>query len=53
MTIVQSDLILDDAIRYMLDLQFSRDEIKKAMWSISDGKAPGLDGYNSMFYKEA
>ena len=23
------------------------------MWSIPDGKAPGLDGYNSKFYKEA
>ncbi|GJU68020.1 RNA-directed DNA polymerase, eukaryota, reverse transcriptase zinc-binding domain protein [Tanacetum coccineum] len=30
----------------------SNDEIKKAMFSIRDGKAPGLDGYTSAFFKK-
>ena len=29
------------------------EEIKGALWSINDNKAPGLDGFNSKFYKAA
>ena len=35
----------------LLDLKFTPDEIKHVLWSILDNKAPGLDGYNSGFYK--
>lgn len=35
----------------LLDLQFTPEEIKRALWSIPDNKAPGLDGFNSCFYK--
>lgn len=37
----------------MLNLSFSAEEIKNALWSIPDDKAPGLDGYNSKFFKVA
>lgn len=37
----------------MLDLSFTPEEIKAALWSIPDEKAPGLDGFNSHFYKAA
>lgn len=29
------------------------EKIKAALWSIPEDKAPGLDGYNSKFYKAA
>ena len=35
----------------LLDLTFSDDEIKNALWSIPNEKASGLDGFNSKFYK--
>ena len=35
----------------LLDLNFSHEEIKEAIWSINDNKSPGLDGFNSKFYK--
>lgn len=31
----------------------SPEEIKNAIWSIPDDKAPGFDGYNSKFFKSA
>ena len=34
-----------------MDLTFSDDGIKNALWSIPDEKALGLDGFNSKFYK--
>lgn len=37
----------------LLDLSFNAEEIKGALWSINDNKAPGLDGFNSKFYKVA
>ncbi|XP_035840389.1 uncharacterized protein LOC118487554 [Helianthus annuus] len=30
----------------------TRDEVKAAMFSIADNKAPGLDGYTSVFFKK-
>lgn len=35
----------------LLNLTFTPAEIKHALWSIPEDKAPGLDGYNSGFYK--
>ena len=37
----------------LLNIHFTYDEIKNGMWSIPKSKAPGLDGYNSSFYKAA
>ena len=37
----------------LLNLNFTHDEIKNAMWSTPVTKALGLDGYNSGFYKAA
>lgn len=28
------------------------EEIKKALWSIKNDKSPGLDGFNSFFFKK-
>lgn len=36
----------------LLGWAFTRDEIKKALDSIGDLKAPGLDGMPSIFYKQ-
>ena len=44
---------LDTDSRPLLDHNFSATEIKEALWSIDDNKAPGLDGFNSKFYKAA
>ncbi|XP_057528511.1 uncharacterized protein LOC130807342 [Amaranthus tricolor] len=53
MNIIHAGLILSNATRSQLDLSFSKQDIKRAMWSIPDDKAPGMDGYNSRFYKAA
>lgn len=53
LNIVHHGPILSDVQRDLLNLSFSDDEIKNAMWSIPDDKAPGLDGFNSKFYKAA
>ena len=45
--------ILSISMHSCLNLSFSAEEIKDAMWSIDDNKAPGIDGYNSKFYKAA
>ena len=36
-----------------LNMSFSKEKIKDAMWSINDNKALGIDGYNNKFYKAA
>ena len=51
--IVYNDHILTDAHRDLLTLSFSREEVKAAMQSNPEDKAPGLDGFNSKFYKAA
>lgn len=53
MSVINAGPVLNDELRSKLSLQFTHREIQEAMWSIPDGKAPGLDGYNSKFYKEA
>ena len=42
-----------DSMRENLTLFFTADNIRKVMQSIDDNKPPGLDGYNSRFYKAA
>ncbi|KAL2924384.1 hypothetical protein RDABS01_022574 [Bienertia sinuspersici] len=42
---------LNDKHRRLLDCNFTDKEIKEAMFSIPSNKAPGLDGYNSHFFK--
>lgn len=45
--------LLSDSMRETLTLSFTTEDIRKALWSIDDNKAPGLDGYNSGIYKAA
>ena len=51
MDIIGEGPILNDQHRNILNLHFSPDVIKVAMWSISEDKVSGLDGYNSGFFK--
>lgn len=44
--IARNGPILSDIQRDLLSLSFSKAEVKAAMWSIPDDKAPGLDGFN-------
>ena len=51
MSIINAGPVLNDELRASLNLSFSTDEIKQALWNILEGKAPSLDGYNSKCYK--
>lgn len=53
MTVIRTGLVLNEEMRSLLDLSFSNEQIKEAMWSISDTKAPSIDGYDNKFFKAA
>ncbi|CAO2830755.1 unnamed protein product [Amaranthus hypochondriacus] len=53
MSIINEGPSLNTHHSQLLNLNFTHDEIKNAMWSIPNTKAPGLDGYNSGFCKAA
>lgn len=53
MNVVHKGHTLTEAQQGLLSLNFSEEEIKKAMWSFPDDKALGIDGFNSGFYKAA
>ena len=53
MNIVHKGPVLTASQQNVLSLSFFEAEIKKALWSIPDDKAPGVDGFNSGFYKAA
>ena len=37
----------------LLNKRITQEEIKRAIFSMNDAKAPGPDGFNSLFYKKA
>lgn len=51
MQVIQAGPTLSSAQHDLLDLSFTAVEIKEALWSIDDSKAPKLDGFNNKFYK--
>ncbi|GAB2291668.1 hypothetical protein Dimus_038167 [Dionaea muscipula] len=44
--------VLNDNQRNALIADFTEDEVKEALWGIGDNKAPGIDGFNSLFFKK-
>ena len=53
MNIIQNSPVLTEDQQNLLTLSFSGEDIRKALWSILEDKAPGIDGFNSGFYKAA
>ncbi|KAL2934412.1 hypothetical protein RDABS01_017531, partial [Bienertia sinuspersici] len=51
--IVSQGPILTEHHRQLLRCDFTEKEIKQAMFAIPSNKAPGLDGYNSHFFKSS
>ena len=49
--VIREGPLLENSHHEQLSLCFSAEEIRNALWSIPDTKSPGLDGYNSKFYK--
>jgi len=44
---------LDSTVHAFLLDDVSNDDIKKALFNISDAKSPGPDGYSSLFFKNS
>lgn len=51
--IIQEGNLINDHHREILNAPYTRDDIKKALFSIPGSKAPGLDGFSSSFYKDS
>ncbi|KAJ6976245.1 hypothetical protein NC653_031938 [Populus alba x Populus x berolinensis] len=52
-SVVCCDPCLDPTLHTSLLADVLNDDIKKAFFSIDDGKSPGLDGYSSLFLKNS
>ncbi|XP_062089326.1 uncharacterized protein LOC133795881 [Humulus lupulus] len=50
--VVQEGPILSETQRIFLIRPYGEEEVKEAIFSIPDGKAPGPDGSNSAFFKQ-
>ncbi|KAL2943764.1 hypothetical protein RDABS01_032111, partial [Bienertia sinuspersici] len=50
---VKEGLIVTEEQAKYLTMEFTKEDIRKAFFSIPGNKASGLDGYNSTFFKEA
>ena len=53
MNVIREGPLLENSHHEQLSLCFSLEKIRNALWSITDIKSSGLDGYNSKFYKAA
>ncbi|XP_057249920.1 uncharacterized protein LOC130591045 [Beta vulgaris subsp. vulgaris] len=51
--IVQQGKVLSTEQQQWLDLTFDVREIKQAIFSITNEKAPGIDGYSNFFFKKS
>ncbi|XP_020266409.1 uncharacterized protein LOC109841898 [Asparagus officinalis] len=51
--IIKNGPCINDTHSRYLSAHVSNEEIKKAVFSMSDNKAPGPDGYSASFYKSA
>lgn len=51
--IINQGKVVSEEQKVMLNLQFSSDELKQALFSIPDEKSPGIDSYTSLFFKKA
>ncbi|XP_059306454.1 uncharacterized protein LOC132057880 [Lycium ferocissimum] len=51
--VVKQGPVVTNEQRQGLEKQVTKQEIKQALWGISGDKAPGIDGYESQFFKDA
>ncbi|XP_049378188.1 uncharacterized protein LOC125842962 [Solanum stenotomum] len=49
--IIQQGTLVNEAQRDELTREFTKEEVKQALWAIDGNKSPGLDGYGSKFFK--
>ncbi|XP_050233163.1 uncharacterized protein LOC126681659 [Mercurialis annua] len=52
-TLIGEGIVLDDIDRTALDMEVSDEEVKSAIFSINNDKAPGPDGFSSAFFKHS
>lgn len=50
--IAQSDPLITDEHRLVMNSPYIAEEVKKALFSITGNKVPGLDGFGAQFYKD-
>lgn len=51
-TIIQRGKTLTEDLKNALTRPVKKEDIKEAMFSIQDDKAPGYDGFTSCFFKK-
>ena len=52
-SVVETGPVLSESHKHQLCLPVTGAEVKEALFSMDDMKAPGLDGFNVLFFKKA
>lgn len=49
--LITEGVVMSTKQQLLLNCTFTRDDVKRVMLSIRNEKAPGINGFNSLFFK--